>query len=151
MDLNFQKGLTIKTVSLFAVLAIAVCLIGCENAELVSCQQEKDLLQGQLDQANTAITEKDTNIEALKTENTEIQTKAMESITTIVTKQAAKNKELKQKLVERTEQVENLEIKVAALEAQIAEHLCATPEASNHDEDADDDDDDGDDDNDNDD
>ena len=124
-----------KTVSLFAVLAIAVCLIGCENAELVTCQQDKDLLQGQLDQANTTIAEKDSNIEALKTENTEIQTNAMESITTIMTKQAAKDNELKQKLVEKTEQVQELEVKVAALEAQIAEHVCATPEESDHDDD----------------
>jgi len=118
-----------KTVSLFAVLAIAICLIGCENAELVTCQQDKEVLQGQLDRANTAITEKDNNIEALKTENTEIQTKAMESITTMMTKQAAKDKELKQKLVERTKQVKNLKVKVAALEAQIAEHACAAPKA----------------------
>ena len=130
MDLTFQKGLTMKTVSLFAVLAIAVFLIGCENPELVSCQQEKDLMQGQLDQANTIITEKDTNIEALKTENTEMQTKAMESITTIMTKQAARDNELKQKLVERAKQIQDLEAKVAALETQIAEHVCAVSETA---------------------
>ena len=129
-----------KTVSLFAVLAIAVCLIGCENAELVTCRQDKDLLQGQLDQANTTIAEKDSNIEALKTENTEIQTNAMESITTIMTKQAAKDNELKQKLVEKTEQVQELEVKVAALEAQIAEHVCVAPEVSDDDHGDDDDD-----------
>ncbi|OQY05433.1 MAG: hypothetical protein B6I25_05645 [Planctomycetales bacterium 4572_13] len=115
-----------KIVSLFVVLAITVCLVGCENAELVNCQQEKDLLQGQLDQVNTAITEKDTTIEALKTENTEIQTKAMESITTIMTKQAAKDSQLKQDLAEKAAQVQELEVKVAALEAQIAEHVCVT-------------------------
>lgn len=112
-----------KTVSLFAVLAIAVCLIGCEDPKLVTCQQEKDVLQGQLDQANAVITEKDTNIEALKTKNAEIQTKAMESITTIMTKQAAKDNELKQKLVEKAAQVQELEVKVTALEAQIKEHV----------------------------
>ncbi|RKY05035.1 MAG: hypothetical protein DRP56_09370 [Planctomycetota bacterium] len=115
-----------KTVSLFAVLAIAVCLIGCEDPKLVTCQQEKDALQGQLDQANATITEKDTNIEALKAENTEIQTKAMESITTIMTKQAAKDSQLKEDLAEKTVQVQELEVKVAALEAQIAEHVCVT-------------------------
>jgi hypothetical protein len=47
-----------KTVRLFAVLAIAVCLIGCENAELIDCQQDKDILQGQVDQATAAITER---------------------------------------------------------------------------------------------
>ncbi|RKY14302.1 MAG: hypothetical protein DRP52_00375 [Planctomycetota bacterium] len=123
-----------KTVSLFAVLAIAVCLIGCEDPKLVTCQQEKDALQGQLDQANATITEKDTNIEALKAENTEIQTKAMESITTIMTKQAAKDSQLKEDLAEKTVQVQELEVKVAALEAQIAEHVCVTDDDDDDDD-----------------
>ena len=129
-----------KTVSLFAVLAISVCLIGCENAELKTCQQDKDLLQGQLDTANTTIGEKDGQIETLETKNTEIQTQAMQSIQTMLTKQAENDNKLKLKLVERAKQVNDLEIKVAALEAKIAE-------ASDNDDDDDGDDgDDGDDD-----
>jgi len=125
-----------KSVSLFAVVAIAVCLIGCENTELVTCQQEKGTLQGQLDQANTTITEKNTNIEALKAEHAEMETKTMESITLMMTKQAAKDKELKEKLAQKEREVtylrktnDEFKEKVVSLEAQIAEHACATPKA----------------------
>jgi septal ring factor EnvC (AmiA/AmiB activator) len=110
-----------KTVSLFAVLAIAVCLIGCENAELVDCQQDKDILQGQVDQANAAIAEKDAEIESLEAENVKAQNLAMESITTMMTKQAEKDKQDQQK-------IQDLKEKVAALEAQINTHVCPTPE-----------------------
>ena len=101
-----------KTVSLFAVLAIAVCLIGCENAELIDCQQDKDILQGQVDQANAAIAEKDAEIESLEAENVKAQNLAMESITTMMTKQAAKDKQDQQK-------IRDLKEKVAALEAEV--------------------------------
>ena len=130
MDLKFfRKDWTMKTVSLLSVLVVAVCLIGCENAELITCQQEKDTLQGQIELANTVIAEKDTQIEALKTENIEIQNTAMESISTMMAKQAKKDKELKQKLVGSDQQVKDLEAKVATLEKQIAGHKCPVPKA----------------------
>ena len=128
-----------KTVSLFAVLAITIFLVGCENAELVTCQQEKDLMQGQLDTANTTIGEKDGQLEALKIENTEIQTKAMESIQTMMTKQAERDNQIKQKLVERAKQIQTLKEKVASLEAQIAAHVCVTAETLDDDDDEDED------------
>ncbi|MCD6175871.1 MAG: hypothetical protein J7K65_08935, partial [Planctomycetes bacterium] len=105
-------------------------------AELVTCQQEKGTLQGQLDQANTTITEKNTNIEALKAEHAEMETKTMESITLMMTKQAAKDKELKEKLAQKEREVtylrktnDEFKEKVVSLEAQIAKHACATPKA----------------------
>ena len=110
-----------KTVSLFAVLAIAVCLIGCEDAELVTCQQEKEVLQGQVDQATAAISKKDTEIESLEAKNINSQNLAMESITTMMTKQAEKDKQDQQK-------IQDLKEKVAALEAQINTHVCPAPE-----------------------
>ena len=131
-----------KTVSLFAVLMIAVCLIGCENAELVTCQQDKDLLQNQMDQANATITEKDGQIEALKAENTEMQTKAMESISKMMTKQAEKDKQLQQKIVERAHQIQALKEKIAALEAVIDTHVCSVPDEDDEDDEDDDDEDD---------
>jgi outer membrane murein-binding lipoprotein Lpp len=118
-----------KTVSLFAVLVVAVCLIGCENAELVTCQQEKDTLQSQVDQANAAVTAKETQIETLKTENTEMQTKAMEGISTIIKKQAEKEEQLSQKFIEKAQEVQDLKVKIAALEAQIDTHVCPVSEA----------------------
>ena len=101
-----------KTVSLFAVLAIAVCLIGWENAELIDCQQDKDMLQGQVDQATAAISEKDAEIKSLEAENIQAQNLAMESITTMMTKQAEKDKQDQQK-------IRDLKEKVAALEAEV--------------------------------
>ncbi|MHC4882128.1 MAG: hypothetical protein ACYTFX_02600 [Planctomycetota bacterium] len=116
-----------KTVSLLAVLMIAICLVGCENAELVTCQQEKDTLGGQLEQANAAVAEKDNHIAALKAENTEMQTKAMQSISMMMTKQAEKDKQLKAEIVEKSQQIKNLKAQIAALKEQIAEHQCAAP------------------------
>ena len=110
-----------KTVSLLAVLVVTVCLIGCENSELIDCQQDKDMLQGQVDQANAAITEKDAEIESLEAKNIQAQNLAMESITTMMTKQAEKDKQDQQKIQELKE-------KVAALEAQINAHVCPAPE-----------------------
>ena len=110
-----------KTVSLLAVLVVAVCLIGCENAELIDCQQDKDMLQGQVDQATAAISEKDTEIESLEAKNINSQNLAMESITTMMTKQAEKDKQDQQK-------IGDLKEKVAALEAQINTHVCPAPE-----------------------
>ena len=101
-----------KTVRLFAVLAIAVCLIGCENAELIDCQQDKDMLQGQVEQATAAISEKDAEIKSLEAENIQAQNLAMESITTMMTKQAEKDKQDQQK-------IRDLKEKVAALEAEV--------------------------------
>ena len=119
-----------KTLSLLTVLAISICLIGCENTELINCQQEKDLLQSQLDQTNATIAQKDSQIEALKAENTEVQKKAMEAVSTMMTKQAAKDKELKNNLDAKCQQVKELETKVAALEKQIANHKCPVPETT---------------------
>jgi septal ring factor EnvC (AmiA/AmiB activator) len=110
-----------KTVSLLAVLVVTVCLIGCENSELIDCQQDKDMLQGQVDQANAAITEKDAKIESLEAENIQAQNLAMESITTMMTKQAEKDKQDQQK-------IRDLKEKVAALEAKINTHVCPAPE-----------------------
>lgn len=119
-----------KIVSLIVVLTIGICLIGCEDPELVTCQQEKDMLQSQLDQANSALAKKDSKIASLKTENTEMQTQAMESIATMMQKQAENDNKIKQKLVERAAEIKALKEKVASLEKQIAEHQCAVPETA---------------------
>ena len=107
---------------------MAVCLVGCENSELVTCQQEKqvlqtkiDTLQQNLDGAKSTVTEKDKQIEKLKAKNIEAQNTAMQSITTMMKKQAEADNKLKQKLVERAQQIKELQDKVAALEKQIAE------------------------------
>ena len=123
-----------KTVLLFAVAMLAVCLVGCEDPELVTCQQEKDVLQGQLDAANTTIEQKDDKIETLKTESAEMQTKAMEGIQVMMTKQGERDSQINQELAERDQQIQNLEKKVVSLETRIAEHVCVVED---HDEDDD--------------
>ena len=55
-----------KTLSLLVALMCTVCLIGCEDPELVTCQQENQALQSQLEQANTTVAEKDAQIEEMK-------------------------------------------------------------------------------------
>ena len=110
-----------RIVGLLLVVIAAVCLTGCEDTKLVTCQQENATLQGQLDQANAAIAAKDTKIEELKAKNVADQTTAMESISTMMQKQADADNKIKQKLVERAQQVKELQDKVAALEKQIAE------------------------------
>ncbi|MEN8128055.1 MAG: hypothetical protein ABFR90_09665 [Planctomycetota bacterium] len=101
-----------KTVSLLSVLMIAVCLVGCQDSELATCQQEREALQEQ-------VTEKDNQISTLKAENVEIQTKAMESIATIMQKQAKRNDQLKDSIAEKIQQVKDLEEKVASLEIEL--------------------------------
>ena len=116
----FGKDLMMKTLCLIAVLMGAVCLVGCEDPELVTCQQEKATLQSELEQANAAISEKDAQIKKMKTENTEMQTQAMESIQTMMTKQAEKDNQIKAKIVEKTKQIKDLEAKVAMLETEVS-------------------------------
>ena len=125
----FGKGLTMKTVSLLSVLMVAVCLVGCENPDLVTCQQEKEALQGQLEQANAAIAEKEARIEKMKADNIAMQNKAMESITTMMQKQATKDKEMKQALSQKKKEAARLRERVHELEKQVTEHKCPVPEA----------------------
>jgi chromosome segregation ATPase len=115
-----------KTLSLLGAVVLAALLAGCENPELVACQEEKQVLQTrndgiqqQLDEANAVITQKDEQIKKLKIENTEMQTKAMESIQTMLQKQAAADEKLKKQLAEKDEQIKQLKNKVAELESQV--------------------------------
>ena len=118
-----------KAISFLAALCVVVCLIGCENTELVNCQQS-------LEQATATIAEKDSKIEALKVENTDMQTKAMENITTMMQKQDAKDKQVKKELADTKEQLNSLKAQLAdkenlikELSSKIAEHKCPVPEA----------------------
>jgi chromosome segregation ATPase len=108
-----------KTASLLLAAVFAICLIGCENPELITCQDEKAALTSQLDQAKATIAEKDNKIEALKIKNTEDQTTAMEAVTTMMQKQAEQDKQIKDKLAEKTQKCKEFEMKVASLETEI--------------------------------
>jgi len=116
-----------KTVSLLSVLVVAVCLVGCGNPELVTCQQEKQTLQTQTETLQQQLDQSNTKIAALEAKNIEDQNIAMQSITTMMTKQAEKDNQMKAEIAQKTTQVKDLTAKIAALEKQIAEHKCPVP------------------------
>ena len=120
MDDSKRKGLIMKIAGLLSMLMVALGLVGCENSELITCQQQKQVLETrtddlkkQLDQAKSAITERDKQIEALQTENVEIQNKAMESITTMMQKQAAADEKVKKQLADTKEELTEVKSKLS--------------------------------------
>jgi chromosome segregation ATPase len=117
-----------KTLNLLLALLLAVCVVGCENSELIDCQQDRESLEGQLDEANAAVAEKETKIEKLKADNLEAQSKAMEGISAIITKEQAQKEKLNEQLGEKNQEIQTLKEKVVALQAQIDTHVCPAPE-----------------------
>ena len=88
-----------KIAGLLLMLVVALGLVGCENSELITCQQQKQVLE--------------TQIEALQTENVEIQNKAMESITTMMQKQAAADEKVKNQLADTKEELTEVKSKLS--------------------------------------
>jgi chromosome segregation ATPase len=107
-----------KFAGLLSIIVVAVCLVGCENQELITCQQEKNLLTGQLNEAQTAIAEKETEIKQLEAKNVEDQTKAMESITTMMQKQAAVDEKRKKELADTKEELKKVKSELAIKETE---------------------------------
>jgi outer membrane murein-binding lipoprotein Lpp len=98
-----------------AVLSAVVLLAGCQNPELVNCQQENQslqasvsVLQQDLNAAKEALAKKDKVVENLRSENIDLQNKAMEGIKTMMERQAAKDQELKDKLAATQQQLKQL-------------------------------------------
>lgn len=117
-----------KHLTAFVIVSVLLCMAGCENVQLAECQDQNaglqvtiDDLQVQLEQAKSSLEAKDKAIDKLKAENVEAQNTAMQSITTMMQKQAAADKKLKEKLVDKVQQVKVLTAKVAELEKQIAD------------------------------
>lgn len=112
-----------KKISLLAILLTAALLTGCEdvqtNEQLVTCQQEKQEVQSQLDLANLSVQQKDEQIDKLKAEVREVNQKALESIRTMMERQNAKDIELKNKLKDAEAQVQALQGQVTAKDTQI--------------------------------
>jgi len=78
------------------------------------CRQLNDT-QAQVQAANATITEKETQIENLKAENVEMQNTAMQSITTMMQKQAAADEKLKKQLADSQKQVKELKQKIESM------------------------------------
>jgi septal ring factor EnvC (AmiA/AmiB activator) len=122
------------------ILAFAAALIGCENPELVQCQEDNQQLQTELESTSQAreaaqgeTAELEQKLDEQKEKSKEMQNKAMESITKMLTKQAEKEEKIKQslkdakaqlkettnKLSELAEENERLRIRIAELENTI--------------------------------
>jgi chromosome segregation ATPase len=113
---NTMKGFKMKKVCAVAVLSSVLFLMGCGNSKLDKCRQEKESLQSNVSllqqealAAKEAVAKKDKTIEDLRSENTQMQTQAMESIKTMMEKQAAKDKEVKDKLTAAQQQIADLQ------------------------------------------
>lgn len=114
----------------FSILAFFGLLfaVGCENPELMNCQQENQtlqsnvlLMQQELAATKAAVDKKDKTIEDLRSENVLMQTKAMESIRTMMEKQAAQDQELKEKLTAAQQQNKDLQQQLEKTKAEISQ------------------------------
>lgn len=117
-----------KRFALLCMLMVAALLVGCEDKKLTTCQEEKADLQSQLTAANAAIAKHEAKIETMKVENTEMQTKALDSIRTMMEKEkAAKEKTLQQLTAEKAaakkaqEQLSAEQATVKTLQGKVAE------------------------------
>ena len=112
-----------KKLGLLATLFVMALLTGCKdtqmNDQLVTCQQQKQLVQSQLDSANQTVQQKDEQIDKLKGEVREVNQKALESIRTMMERQNAKDIELKNKLKDAEAQAQALQGQVTEKDAQI--------------------------------
>ncbi len=104
-----RKGCKMKKIGLLSMVIAFVLLAGCQDSQLSTCQEEKLALQGQLDEANTTIAQKDKKIEGLKDEVFKVNQKAFQSVRTMLEKQNAKDIERKKKIAELEAQVKQLQ------------------------------------------
>lgn len=104
-----------KSLYMCLLVSLAFVLSGCGNSELVSCQEQNELLNTKLSQAQGQLDKATKALEACKTESEEVQTKAMEAISTMMTKQHSADDKVKAKLTAS-------EGKVAKLSKQLEGH-----------------------------
>ena len=97
-----------KSLCILSLAAVIFVLSGCSNNELVSCQEENDLLSAQLEQVKGRLEKTTKAYEACQKESEEVQTKAMEAISTMMTKQQQADDKVKAKLEASEAKVEKL-------------------------------------------
>ncbi|MHC5082470.1 MAG: hypothetical protein ACYTET_00825 [Planctomycetota bacterium] len=115
-----------KKLSMLVLAGIVCCLIGCENAELVTCQEDNQTLQAEvddlqvkLDKANDGIIKKNEKIEKMKADNVEMQTKAMQGIQSMMMKQGERDIQNKNQIKELQTNNEELQKQNKMLQKQI--------------------------------
>lgn len=115
-----------KNLWVWALAATVVLLAGCESQELVTCRQDNQLLvqqtetlQQQLNQSNAEIQQKDSEIERIKSDNVEMQNKALEGIMTMLRKEEERRKNLQVTVDQKDQQLKAEINKVAASEQTV--------------------------------
>jgi len=90
------KGkVTMKYLKMFLIVIVMMAFIGCENAELIDCQQENNSLMAANNNLQRDVEQGKQALAKQKTDSEAMQTRAMQGITTMLTKQEKKTNELK--------------------------------------------------------
>ncbi len=104
------------------LVSAAVCLCGCKNTQLQTCQDENAALKAQLEKSKVelastqkVVADKDAEIAKQKAEVDKASTTALESIRSMLTKENAAKAELTKKLDAKDFQIKELEAKIAEL------------------------------------
>ena len=126
-----------KSLYMCLLVSLAFVLSGCGNSELVSCQEQNELLNTKLTQAQGKLDKATKALEACKRESGEVQTKAMEAISTMMTKQQSADDKVKGKLAaaegkvaKLTKQLEGHKVLAGVLEGKMKEMKDANSELS---------------------
>ena len=100
-----------KIIIVSIILALVMLTAGCGNEELSICQQENATLQAELSNSEmalqTAKKQYQQEVAELNKKINEIQKSAMESIATMLTKQAEKDKKIQDVLKAKITELEN--------------------------------------------
>ena len=110
-----------KNVFVCTVLMAALLLAGCANKELAACQNDNKALQGQLSKATAALEQKNADIAKMKSENIDMQNKAMESIAGMLKKEEERSKKLQASIAEKDGLLKAETKKAAASEQTVAQ------------------------------
>lgn len=129
-----------------SVMALAAMLwcAGCENQDLVRCRQDNQRLSGQLSDLQNQLTAANAALEKQKSENVDIQNKAMESITTMLKKEQAQREKLQsaldekdallkaeqQKLADALQQIDALKAENAKMKVELERLKAAATQAA---------------------
>jgi len=122
----FLRMLQMRNGWIWVLAAAVVVLAGCENPELVTCHQDNQMLRTQADalaqqlsEASISLQQKDQQIEQIKAEHAEMQTKAMESIMAMLQKEGQRSKKLQDTVAQKDRELKAASEKTAALEQTI--------------------------------
>ncbi|MCK4999712.1 MAG: hypothetical protein KAS23_09260 [Anaerohalosphaera sp.] len=94
-----------KSLYMFLLVALMLVISGCGNSDSVSCREQNELLSAKLTQVQGQLEKATKALEACNNESQEVQTKAMEAISTMMMKQKSADDKVKAKLVTAEQKV----------------------------------------------